>query len=88
MWRTGRVLAGLAIGLFLLFTPPALADEAAPPVASVTVQAQDPGQPPAHRPVDERQRLAIGTTGVVLIGLVLLSRKLRKKPVFFVKWKK
>lgn len=92
MWRTGRVLAGLAIALFLLFAPPAVAEGgAAPTEASVVVLAQEPGPPPAppaQPPTDERQRLAIGVTGVVLIALVLLSRKMRKKPVFFVKWKK
>ncbi|MEU5849500.1 hypothetical protein [Saccharopolyspora shandongensis] len=89
MWRTGRVLAGLAIALFLLLAPPALAaGETAPPGAPVVVLAQDPGQPPAPPPAYDKQRLAIGATGVVLIALVLLSRKARKKPVLFVTWKK
>ncbi|WP_461142902.1 hypothetical protein [Salinifilum aidingensis] len=35
-----------------------------------------------------RQDIAIGVGGVALIGLVLLSRRARKKPVLFVKWKK
>jgi hypothetical protein len=86
MWRTGRVLAGLAIALFLLLTPPAFAGEPADGPVSVVV-AQDP-PPPAQAPAIERQRLAIGVSGVVLIALVLLSRKLRKKPVFFVNRKK
>ncbi|MEV0702051.1 hypothetical protein AB0I53_29635 [Saccharopolyspora sp. NPDC050389] len=91
MWRTGRVLAGLAIALFLLLAPPALAaGETASPGAPVVVLAQDPGQapPPAQPAAYDKQRLAIGATGVALIALVLLSRKARKKPVFFVKWKK
>ncbi|PKW12645.1 hypothetical protein [Saccharopolyspora spinosa] len=91
MWRTGRVLAGLAIALFLLFAPPALAEGRAAPTEASVVLAQEPGPPPAppaQPPPDERQRLALGVTGVVLIALVLLSRKLRKKAVFFVKWKK
>lgn len=91
MWRTGRVLAGLAIALFLLLTPPAFAGEPADGPVSVVV-AQDPPPPaqapPAQAPAIERQRLAIGVSGVVLIALVLLSRKLRKKPVFFVNRKK
>ncbi|MGP4015570.1 hypothetical protein [Saccharopolyspora sp. 5N708] len=87
MWRTGRVLAGLAIALFLLLTPPAAASGTAD--TSIAVVAQQPTpNPPAQPPVDERQRFAIGIAGVVLIGLVLLSRKARKKPVFFVKRKK
>ncbi|MEV5538785.1 hypothetical protein AB0L13_18165 [Saccharopolyspora shandongensis] len=92
MWRTGRVLAGLAIALFLLLAPPALAAGETPPSgAPVVVLAQDPGQPPAPPappPAYDKQRLAIGATGVVLIALVLLSRKARKKPVLFVTWKK
>jgi hypothetical protein len=87
MWRTGRVLAGLVIALFLLLAPPAFAGESADGPVSVVV-AQEPAPAPTQAPSDERQRLAIGTTGVALIALVLLSRKLRKKPVFFVKRKK
>ncbi|GAA0526331.1 hypothetical protein GCM10011581_13350 [Saccharopolyspora subtropica] len=90
MWRTGRVLAGLAIALFLLLAPSATAaaawaDQAAPVVA----QQPTPNPPPQDEDsLTERQRMAIGTTGVVLIGLVLVSRKIRKLPVFFVKRKK
>ncbi|MCI2419067.1 hypothetical protein MOQ72_16605 [Saccharopolyspora sp. K220] len=87
MWRTGRVLAGLAIALFLLLTPPAVASGAVDTAVEVVAQQPNP-TPPAQPAADERQRLAIGVTGVVLIGLVLLSRKARKKPVFFVKRKK
>lgn len=42
---------------------------------------------PAAGQPDSRD-IAIGLGGVALIGLVLLSRKLRKKPVLFIRWKK
>ncbi|MDA3625779.1 hypothetical protein [Saccharopolyspora oryzae] len=91
MWRTGRVLAGLAIALSLFLAPTAVAsagEAVAPPQVVVLAQDQPPA-PPAEDPgVDTRQRMAIGIGGLVLIGAVLLSRRLRKKPVLFVTWKK
>lgn len=95
MWRTGRVLAGLAIALSLFLVPPAVAaaEETAAPPTTVVVAQEPPPAPPAEQPApdagtDARQRMGIGIAGFVLIGLVLLSRRLRKKPVLFVKWKK
>ncbi|TDD84142.1 hypothetical protein E1202_24105 [Saccharopolyspora karakumensis] len=94
MWRIGRLLAGLAIALSLLFTPWAAAGPAAgqAEVAQVAVVAQ---QPTPESPAPERetqaernQRTAMGVAGVVLIGLVLLSRKARKKPMLFFEKKK
>ncbi|RKT85361.1 hypothetical protein SAMN05421805_11560 [Saccharopolyspora antimicrobica] len=94
MWRTGRVLAGLAIALSLFLVPPAaVAEEVAAPPTTVVVAQEPPPAPPAEQPpadagTDARQRMGIGIAGFVLIGAVLLSRRLRKKPVLFVKWKK
>ncbi|KAA5833664.1 hypothetical protein ABT337_16260 [Saccharopolyspora hirsuta] len=92
MGRTGRALAGLAIVLSLFGAPAvASAEESAAPPATVVLAQEPPPAPPAEQPpagADARQRMAIGITGLVLIGVVLLSRRLRKKPVLFVKWKK
>ncbi|WP_263249465.1 hypothetical protein [Saccharopolyspora rosea] len=86
MGRTGRVLSGLLIGMFLVFAPPAAASAPAP---ATTVVAQPPAQDPgSEQQLTPRQRVAIGVTGIVLIAAVLGSRRARKKPVFFVKWKK
>lgn len=59
------------------------------------VAAPDVAQPPPGPDLDSgsagqrsQQDIAIGVGGVALIGLVLLSRRMRKKPVLFVKWKK
>jgi len=94
MWRIGRLLAGLAIALSLLLTPWAAASPA--PVRAEAVQVAVVAQPPAPgSPAPERetqaernQRTAMGVAGVMLIGLVLLSRKIRKKPVLFFEKKK
>ncbi|GAB3295877.1 hypothetical protein GCM10027563_37610 [Parasphingorhabdus pacifica] len=61
----------------------------------VQVHAQQPEPAP---PIPENgrsseepmtsQRYGIGVAGAVLIGLVLLSRKLRKKPIIGLPWKK
>ncbi|GAA4620208.1 hypothetical protein [Saccharopolyspora hordei] len=93
MWRTGRVLAGLAMVLSVVLAPPALAAEepAAPPSTLVVAQEAPPAPPAEPAPgegMSPDQRMAIGVTGLVLIGAVLLSRRLRKKPVLFVEWKK
>ncbi|MER7013936.1 hypothetical protein ABT324_21160 [Saccharopolyspora sp. NPDC000359] len=94
MGRTGRALAGLAIVLSLFWAPAAASAEEAPAPPPTVVLAQEPPpappaeQPPADAGADARQRMGIGIAGLVLIGLVLLSRRLRKKPVLFVKWKK
>ncbi|MHA6802388.1 hypothetical protein [Salinifilum ghardaiensis] len=47
-----------------------------------------PGRDSGATEQRSRQDIAIGVGGVALIGLVLLSRRARKKPVLFVKWKK
>ncbi|SFS41075.1 hypothetical protein [Saccharopolyspora flava] len=90
MWGIGRLLAGVAIALSLLFTP--LTAEAPAEAAPVAVVAQ---QPTPEAPAPERetdaernQRTAMGVAGLVLIGVVLLSRKLRKKPMLFFEKKK
>lgn len=59
-----------------------------PPPSQPTPQpAPDlPGSP--HPTVEQTQRYMIGATGAALILLVLLTRRLRKKPVFIVQWKK
>ncbi|MGW1680734.1 hypothetical protein [Saccharopolyspora sp. NPDC002376] len=94
MWRTGRVLAGLAIALSLFLAPAAVASAeggVAPPQTVMLTQNEPPAPPapPAEDAgADARQRMAIGIGGLVLIGAVLLSRRLRKKPVLFVTWKK
>ena len=51
-------------------------------------RAPEPQQPPETQGPTERQRMGYGIAGIVLIGLVLLSRKYRKKPVLFVQFKK
>ncbi len=95
MSRIGRVLAVLVVGWVVLFAPAtavasefsASADAGTRSGGPVEVLAQQPAQQPAEQ-LPERQRFAIGVTGVVLIGAVLLSRKMRKKPVFWIQWKK
>jgi hypothetical protein len=90
MWRIGRLLAGLAIALSLLFTPlSATAPAVAAPVAAVAQQpTPDAPAPERETQAERNQRVAMGVAGVVLIGLVLLSRKVRKKPVLFFEKKK
>ncbi|MEB3368107.1 hypothetical protein [Saccharopolyspora mangrovi] len=90
MWRIGRLLAGLAIALSLLFTPLSASEPAeAAPVAAVAQQPTPEAPAPERETQAERnQRVAMGVAGVVLIGLVLLSRKVRKKPVLFFEKKK
>lgn len=103
MGRTGRVVAVLAIGWFLLVAPAAMAAPEVPvqrtaPVSIGVVLRQAPtpsGQqsPPAsNQPTQQQplnQRTTIGALGIVLIVLVLLSRKARGKPVFGNwKWKR
>ncbi|MHA6798415.1 hypothetical protein [Bounagaea algeriensis] len=103
MRRTCRgILAGLVLGVALLGLPgfaqavppaPAAMDISAGGVPAVA--ASDAAQPPPGPDLDSgsaaqrsQQDIAIGVGGVALIGLVLLSRRMRKKPVLFVKWKK
>ena len=97
MWRIGRVLTILSIGWFAFLAPNAIAEPPSPAVASGFVQQQDPppgpdlrdnGEKKSDQQPPDRQRVAIGTAGIVLIALVFLSRKARKKPVFFSSWKK
>lgn len=91
MWRIGRLLAGLAIALSLLFTPLSVTApaEAAAPIVAVAQQPTPEAPAPERETQAERnQRVAMGVAGVVLIGLVLLSRKVRKKPVLFFEKKK
>ncbi|GAA2338908.1 hypothetical protein GCM10009854_14110 [Saccharopolyspora halophila] len=90
MRRIGRLLAGVAIGLSLLFTPVAPAASAEPaPAAVVVAQQPAPGQQPGgETPAERERRTILGVAGLVLIGAVLVSRRLRKKPVLFVEWKK
>lgn len=94
MWRIGRLLAGFAIALSLLFTPTAVASpvtaQASAAEVAVVAQQQTPEAPEAeHETNAERnQRVAMGVAGVVLIGLVLLSRKARKKSLLFFEKKK
>jgi hypothetical protein len=99
MRRTVSALAILALGWFLVFAPTAVAgaEAAAPAQASFVLAQQPPSAPPGpeltppgeqESPAAQRQRYMVGSAGVVLIGLVLLSRRLRGKPVLGVKWKK
>ena len=95
MRRIGRLLAGVAIGLSLLFTPPALAlADTAPvpttaPETALVAQQPAPAQPQDEEsPAERDQRTVMGVAGLVLIGAVLLTRRVRKKPVLFVEWKK
>ncbi|CAM05704.1 hypothetical protein A8924_6886 [Saccharopolyspora erythraea NRRL 2338] len=98
MSRTAHALAVLVIGCLFVLAPSAVAADAGHAVpAGHAVLAQAPAPPPgpAQQPgqqgpqqLPERQRLAIGVTGAVILGLVFVSRKVRGKPVFFVQWKK
>lgn len=98
-WRAPRTIAALAIGWFMVFSPAAVAAEpvqaAEPALVQVQVQAQAPEPAPPGPEGDQPQggkmdpqRYAIGVTGAALIGLVLLSRKMRKKPLIGFEWKK
>ncbi|GAB3684325.1 hypothetical protein [Saccharopolyspora tripterygii] len=94
MWRIGRLLAGFAIALSLLLTPTAVASPVTAQTSSAEVAVVVGQQPPGGTaPEDEtdaerNQRVAMGVAGVVLIGLVLLSRKARKKSLLFFEKKK
>ncbi|GAA2781238.1 hypothetical protein [Saccharopolyspora taberi] len=88
MRRTGHALAVLLIGWLLVFAPPALAEPAPAPAATVAVTQAPPAAPEQQPQPPDRQRLAIGVTGLVLIAVVLFSRKLRNKPVLFFTFKK
>ncbi|GAA4861751.1 hypothetical protein [Saccharopolyspora cebuensis] len=97
MGRTGRVLAGLVMALALVGAPAtAMAEPAAVSGVAVLAQAPPPEPPPAEPAPDQQgpgqqgpgQNTAIGIAGLVLIAAVLLSRKARKKPVWFVAIKK
>lgn len=98
MGRMSRLLAGLALGGLLVFTPAGPAElvqpaaQAQPAVAATALElpAQAPPGPDLtgdDQQLQGKQRIAIGIAGVVLIALVLLSRKARKKPMFGFKWK-
>jgi hypothetical protein len=91
--RFGVAGAALAVGFFLFFTPAAMASGTGvsdgPAGVAVLAQAappsgEQPAPPPASNPPEPalNQRAVVGTAGIVLIALVLLSRKARKKPVF------
>ncbi|WP_277675932.1 hypothetical protein [Saccharopolyspora rectivirgula] len=96
MRRAGQLLAGLLFALVVLCSPVTSAAAAADGAAVATrgssaVVAQDSSAQQSGGPQEEltqEQRNMIGVTGLVLIGLVFLSRKIRKKPVFFISWKK
>lgn len=93
------MLAAIALGCSMALSPatalaePAQGGETAQVQALVRAQAPEPAPPipedgeSANEPTSS-QRYGIGVTGAVLIGLVLLSRKLRKKPIIGVPWKK
>lgn len=97
--RTPRMLAAIALGCSMALSPatalaePTQGGETAQVQALVRAQAPEPAPPipedgeSANEPTSS-QRYGIGVTGAVLIGLVLLSRKLRKKPIIGVPWKK
>lgn len=86
--------AALAVGLLLFVTPAAMAASGAgvsdgPAGVAVLAQAAPPsGQQPAPPPgadqpaLGSNQRTVVGTAGILLIVLILLSRRARKKPVF------
>jgi hypothetical protein len=88
MRRIGRLLAGVAIGLSLLFTPPAVALAEAAPTMVVAQQSAPDQSAQTETPAERKERTAMGVAGLVLIGAVLLTRRMRKKPVLFVEWKK
>lgn len=94
MGRMGRALAALTIGCFLLLAPVAAADTPSAPSESVLAQQAPPGPDLQQQPDSgqskppNQQELVTGLAGVALIALVFLSRKVRKKPVLFVQWKK
>lgn len=92
MGRIGRVLAVLAFAWSVLVIAPAAESVASPEPSAVVVQAQDAPPGPDLRQDSgqqmDRQRVTAGTAGIVLIALVLISRKQRKKPVLFVEWKR
>lgn len=94
-WRIPRAIAVLAIGWFMAFSPASALAEPAPVAATALVSAPGHAQAPEPAPpipdgggqIDS-QRYIIGLTGAGLIGLVALSRKMRKKPLIGVPWKK
>ena len=51
-------------------------------------RAPEPQQSTQEEGPTERQRIGYGIAGIVLIGLVLLSRKYRKKPLLFMEFKR
>lgn len=93
LW-SGGATAALIVGFLLLMTPIATAasgerEPYGPAGVVVLAQSAPPsGQQPAppagpSQPAPAvSQRTVVGAAGVVLIVLVLLSRKLRNKPVF------
>ncbi len=103
MGRIGRLLAVLTLGGLVLLVPattgPAADAVGAAPVAEAAASApQSPAALPAQAPPGpdltgdnpqpmDKQQLLTGIGGVVLIALVLLSRRWRKKPMFGFKWK-
>lgn len=97
--RTSRMLAATVFGCSMSLSPtvalaePSQVGEAAQVQAAVHVQAPEPAPPipedgTSRGDPTSAQRYGIGVAGAALIGLVLLSRKLRKKPVLWVSWKR
>lgn len=91
--RLGVAGGALVLGLLLFGTPVAMAASSVgvdrpAGVALLTQDAPPSGVPSAPPPGSGQpgpavnQRALIGTAGFVLIGLVLLSRRVRKRPVF------
>ncbi|GAB2648639.1 hypothetical protein GCM10027271_02720 [Saccharopolyspora gloriosae] len=99
MARMGRLLAVLTLGGVLLLSPAAggtaVAATEQAPVAATALVAQEPTAPPGpdlngdqQSAFDDKQRLAVGIGGFVLIAAVLFSRKARKRPILSFKWKR
>lgn len=99
--RIPRTIAAIALGSSMAIAPAAAVAEPPQRAEAVQVQVQvqvHAQQPEPAPPIPEdgrssnepttSQRYGIGVAGAALIGLVLLSRKLRKKPIIGLPWKK